>query len=225
LGRDLSSINIRKTKRKCITDIELRVTVLKKLVIFPTVIIIVGLLIGLFVYMNVFPSNEELSVKGEIVQVYIKEWDTSTESGIAYPKLISYVFFLNITNLSDKDLQIKKVNIRERDSIIKYEETFGKDRDYNFPKDSSRLIALKDINGLFGLSLKDFENKNYLDIRIVTSFLSDEQNKAAFSIESILPLERINSNEHLFSNHLAEEEFFIFGQQPINAWLQEAQIK
>ena len=108
---------------------------------------------------------------------------------------------MNITNLSDKDHQIKEVNIRERDNIIKYEETFGKDPDYNFPKDSSRLIPLKDINGLFGLSLKDFENKNYLDIRIVASFLSDEQNKAAFSIESILPLERMNSNEHLFSNH------------------------
>jgi len=199
---------------------------LKKIVIsIITALIIATLAIALFHYSNNLQSNEKLSIKGEIIQAYVREGNTSIESGIAYSKIISYVFFVNVTNLSDTDLQIRAIRISERDSIINYEEVFGDGPDYIFPKQSSRLIAFDDLNGLSGLSLKAFENAHNLKVTIAASFLNDAQGKAGFLIESDLQLERISSDEFLFGNNLTRGQYFVFGHQPINAWLQEGQMK
>ncbi len=199
---------------------------MKHLIILSCAFLSLGLLIGSFAFSADLQPSRNYVIEGEIIQGYLKLSDTANNSGIAYPAMLSYVFIANISNLSEIPLRINQVRIYEPNSIITYRSDFTDSEDYIFYPNTSRLVAFTQITGLYGLKLAAFQQSQDLKITWTAAFSPSTGKGSGGILETIdLPFKSISADEFVYNKGSDDNSYFIFGQQPINAWSQAVQMK
>ena len=133
----------------------------KKLVAFASIVFVVGLVLGTVALRPDFSSNQYKTypIQAEIVHAYFKTYNTSADSGLSNTMMVSYVFVLNVTNLSDTKLSISQV-LLDCANLFHYTLDYRQgSNDYWFYPHTSRLIAVSQTSGLNSLGLEMLESK------------------------------------------------------------------
>ncbi len=199
---------------------------MKQFIVLSCSFLLIGLLVGSFALSDDLQPSKNFEVKGEVVHAYFKSSNTSIDSGIAYPVILSYVFIANITNLSETPLQINQVRIFDIDNIVRYRSDFAGSEDYTFYPHASRLVAFYQVSGLYGLNLEKFQQSQTLSLTWTATFFPTEGKGTGGILARIdMPLKSISTDEFVYGNGLNDDSYFIFGQQPINAWSQPVPMK
>jgi hypothetical protein len=186
---------------------------------------IIGLSVGSVVFFSEFQPSRTYAVNGEIVQAYFKISNTSVESGVGYRELLSYVFVVNITNLSDTTLRITQARINDINHIVSYRSDFTDSEDYLFYPNSSRLVAFSQVGGLYGLSLEAFEESHSLTVTMAVTLVPVEgKGSGGVLSDTSLPLKNISADEYVYGTLFNQNSDFTFGQLPLSAYLQKGQI-
>lgn len=175
------------------------------------VALVVGLLIGLISFRSYLTTSRQYvsyPVEWEIVHAYFKVFNVTKESGIGHSMMISYVFVLNITNLSDAALRLGHVYISSA-SVFHYQQYFGDQvNDYNFYPHTSRLVAISQTDGTSGLGMTELEWQR-LDYTMIVSLSAIEGRGGGGSANSgQLPLQKISQDEFVYGTTFKPGSYF-----------------
>ena len=192
---------------------------MKKLII---ALICISFLIGLS--FGVLTLRDNLIVKSNVYpvsvtveQVYFSVSNASSGSGMENNSLLSYVFVLNITNLSKTTLRLSSLRIAEIEGVFSYDRDFQSSNEFWFYPNSSRLVAFSQLTVLSDQTEMILSHQNLSYILSSYFVATDRTGHASVSHEDQMSLRKISSNEYVFG-HFGESSAFIFSDQGIDIW-------
>lgn len=172
--------------------------------------LLIGLSIGFLSFQSDFSANTTYPIEVSLVQAYFKVYNTTTESGVGYNTLASYVIVLNVTNPSNTKLRLTNVQIDENNHIFSYWRDFSKNNDYWFDPDTSRLIAFAQTSGLTGLANDAFQSHN-LFYTLSASFLPvDGHGHAGIVTDGTMQLRNTGTDEYVYGQIFKDGSYFKF---------------
>jgi hypothetical protein len=189
----------------------------KKLIVLTWIFFIVGLLVGLIAFQNDLASRQWKSypVEAEIVHAYFKVFNVTEDSGIGYATMISYVFVLNITNLSDTTLRLSKFRL-DCASVFYYLQDFSDQvSDYFFSPHTSRLVGFSQTGGTSELGLKELELRNLVLVGYIDFSPTEGRGGGGGSVSRQLPLEKISQDEFVYGTTFKAGSYFFFSNENI----------
>ncbi len=189
----------------------------KKLIVLTCVLFVAGLLVGLIVFQSDFASRQWKSypVEANIVHAYFKVFNVTEDSGIGYATMVSYVFVLNITNLSDTTLRLSRFTLSCA-SVFHYTRDFSDQvSDYFFSPHASRLAGFSQTGGTSKLGLEELELRNLVVYGGVMFLAIEERGGGTALISTQLPLEKISQDEFVYGTTFKEGSYFFFSNENI----------
>ena len=191
----------------------------KKLVAFASIVFVVGLVLGTVALRPDFSSNQYKTypVQAEIVHAYFKTYNTSADSGLSNTMMVSYVFVLNVTNLSDTKLSISQV-LLDCANLFHYTLDYRQgSNDYWFYPHTSRLIAVSQTSGLNSLGLEMLESKGG-PVFILAVGLSPSEGRGGGSSLSQpqLHLHKVSADEYVYGSTFKEGSYFSYDNWALN---------
>ena len=199
----------------------------KKLVAFASIVFAVGLLLGTVVLRPDFSSNQYKTypVQAEIMHAYFKTYNTSADSGLSNTMMVSYVFVLNVTNLSDTKLSISQV-LLDCANLFHYTLNYRQgSNDYWFYPHTSRLIAVSQTSGLnsFGLEILN-SGGGPVFIFAVGLTPSEGRGGGSSASEPQLHLHKVSADEYVYGSTFKDGSYFSFDNWALDIGVHSGRI-
>ena len=195
----------------------------KRLIMVACVVFAVGIIVGSLAFRSDLSSNvhQTYPVDAKIVQAYFKEFNTSSDSGVGYKTLLSYIFVINLTNPSETTLRLSNIRIDEAGNTFSYQRDFPKSNAYWIEPHTSKLVAFSQTEGLDSFHAQPFNFSSFqLPVTLVANVVPTEGNGNGGVVTSItMTLQKISADEFIYGTTFNNSSNFIFNSgNHIEAW-------